>query len=70
MIESTVSQRRELDSERQQKESEEQKLAREVRHTFKSIGVLPINSLELCCKARVYPVGALRNPQGVLLLRL
>jgi hypothetical protein len=32
MIETTVSQRRGLDSERQQKETEEQRRAREVRH--------------------------------------
>jgi hypothetical protein len=31
MIETTVSQRRGMDSERQQKETEEQRLAREVR---------------------------------------
>jgi hypothetical protein len=32
MIETTVSQRRELDSERQQKETEDQRRVREVRH--------------------------------------
>jgi primosomal protein N'' len=39
MIETTVSQRRELDSERQQKETEEQRIAREVILPMQSSGL-------------------------------
>lgn len=71
MIESTVSQRRELDSERQHKETEEQRRAREVRLIFRFSSVrsdltshLPTG---LDRKARSRPKRGLCRPTPLLL---
>lgn len=45
MIETTVSQRRELDSERQRKETQDQRKAREVCHFIRMYGMCPHQSL-------------------------
>lgn len=72
MIETTVSQRRELDSERQRNETEEQRKAREasacptptyfIAHYHTTIG--------RCCSSRCSPVRDIGGPSAVLLHRL
>lgn len=73
MIESTVSQRRELDSEKQTKETEEQRKAREVStpfyplHFVAYLGFLKYTISEFGCKTSRSPIRNINGSPAVLL---
>lgn len=67
MIETTVSQRRELTSERLLKENEDQRAEREVRRHGLLGNSVAYHMTGQCCSPSVYSVRGLRNPSTFLL---